>query len=508
MLESIDNFLNRITMYRLVLYCLLVLIGAAFVLAFFGKVPFSPLALVYSFIIVCAVCWAANELFAKVFNAPANSESFWITAFILVLIITPLKTLGDSHYIIFLGWASVLAMASKYIVAIGKKHMFNPAAMAVAITSFALGQAASWWVGTLWMLPFVLITGILITRKIQRWDLFFSFLVFGLAAIFVTSTARSNVGDLLYRISVDTPLFFFGFVMLTEPLTTPPDKWRRILYGALVGILFNPNFHIGNIYSTPELALLVGNVFVYFISPKHKYLLALKARYKIGTDTADFVFEPDKPAKFKPGQYLEWTLGHSSPDLRGNRRYFTVASSPTESQLHLGVKFYENGSTFKRALLQMKRDDVIVASQLAGDFVMPNDKNKKLAFIAGGIGITPFRSMIKYLTDTGEKRDVALFYSNKTADEISYKNIFDEAQNRIGLKTIYTLTDKNQLPQNWNGYTGKLNPDIIARELPDFKERMFFISGPRAMVTSFEKTLKNLGIPQSHIKIDFFPGFA
>jgi len=83
----------------------------------------------------------------------------------------------------------------------------------------------------------------------------------------------------------------------------------------------------------------------------------------------------------------------------------------------------------------MKVGDTIVASQLSGEFILPADESKKLVFLAGGIGITPFRSQIKYLIDTKQKRDIILFYSNRTPADIAYKEIFDQAQINFGLKT-------------------------------------------------------------------------
>jgi ferredoxin-NADP reductase/Na+-translocating ferredoxin:NAD+ oxidoreductase RnfD subunit len=508
MLKLIDDFLNKITMYRLVLYYLIGLLIVALAYSALGILPYSPLGLLYSVLIICVISWGTNTLFAKVFETPTNTESVWITALILALIITPLKSLGDTQYFIFIGWAAVLAMASKYILAINRKHIFNPAAFAVALTALMINQSASWWVGTAAMLPFVLLGGVLMVRKIQRWDLVLSFFVFALAAILYTSGTHGNIAGSLWRIIASTPLLFFAFVMLTEPLTTPPTGPRRILYGAVTGFLFAPAMNFLGIYSTPELALLAGNFFSYLISPKVKYLLKLKAKTQTGTDTADFIFTSDREAKFTPGQYLEWTLGHNKVDNRGNRRYFTLASSPTEKDVRLGVKFYPEASSFKRALIKMKPGDSIIASQLSGDFVLPGNKKKKLAFIAGGIGITPFRSMIKYLIDKNEKRDIVQFYSNKTAGEINYADVFNAAYDKLGIKTVYTLTDINQIPEDWNGYQGKLNPDIIVREVPDYKERMFFISGPRTMVEAFDKILRGLGIPERQIKIDFFPGFA
>ena len=305
-----------------------------------------------------------------------------------------------------------------------------------------------------------------------------------------------------------SPLFFFAFIMLTEPLTTPPTKKLRIIYGALCGVLFSPLIHIGSIYFTPELSLVVGNIFSYIVSPKQKLMLKIKEKIKVAQDTYDFVFTTGKNFSFKPGQYLEWTLKHTKSDSRGNRRYFTIASSPTEKDLRVGVKFYPNGSSFKNGLSEMQAGDMIVAAQLAGDFVLPKDASKKLVFMAGGIGITPFRSQIKYLLDMKERRDIVLFYSNRTIADIAYKEIFDEAQTHIGLKTVYTITDVLPIGTVWEGKTGYITAGIIRDEVPDFLDRYFYLSGPHGMVAAFEKTLEDIGVHQSQIKKDFFPGFA
>jgi glycine betaine catabolism B len=246
------------------------------------------------------------------------------------------------------------------------------------------------------------------------------------------------------------------------------------------------------------------------VSPKRKYLLTLKEKRQVGTDTYDFVFAPDARMAFRPGQYMEWTLAHVKSDSRGNRRYFTLASSPTESVVHLGVKFYDPSSSFKKTMLSLAPGSAIVAGQLAGDFTLPKDPRKKLVFVAGGIGITPFRSMAKYLIDRRERRDVVLLYSNRTADEISYQDVFDEASHAFGMRTIYAITDpKSPLPpQNMKGHAGRINGALIEKEIPDYRERMFYISGTHAMVTAFQRTLHELGVSRTHIRTDFFPGFA
>lgn len=505
-MRFIENFLDQITMYRLVLYYLTALIANALIFSFLGIISFSPFSIIFSATVLVTVSFAANKVFAKIFNVPANIESLYISALILALIITPAQSIQEA---IFLGLAAVLAMASKYILAINKKHIFNPAAIAVFLMAIVINQPASWWVGSFAMIPVTLLGGLLIVKKIQKTDLVFSFLVTALFAIVTFAILNgSNLLAILNQALLHSALLFFAFVMLTEPLTTPPSKRMQLFYAVLVGLLYSSQLHIGNFFVTPELALIIGNTFSYIVSPKQKLILFLKEKIQIAPDIFDFVFTPKEKLQFLPGQYMEWTLEHPNPDRRGNRRYFTIASSPTENNFRLGIKFYEKGSSFKNTLINIGYDVPIVSAQLAGDFTLPKDEKQKLVFIAGGIGITPFRSIIKYLVDVNGKRDIVLLYANKQFSDIVYRNIFDKAKASLGIKTIYTLTGESQLPQGWLGKVGRVDEKMMREEVPDFQERIFYLSGPHSLVNAFEKTLLDMGISRNKIKIDFFPGYA
>ncbi len=506
MIKFIDDRLNSITMYRLVLYYLILLLGMALVLSAGGILPFSPLALLVSTLFLTALCWLTNGVFANVFAVPANVESVYISAFILALIISPAQS---THDLWFLLWAGVLAMASKYIVAINRKHVFNPVAFAVALTALTINQTASWWVGTAALLPCVLLGGVLIVRKTRRFEMAFIFLFAALLTSLALSVLNgSSVITVLQQTILYSPLLFFAAVILTEPLTTPPTTRLQLIYGTMVGFLFSPQFHVGSFYTTPELAILIGNVLSYLVSPKAKLILTLKDKIRIAPDIYDFIFTPNRRLSFAPGQYMEWTLGHDDPDSRGNRRYFTLASSPTEKDLRIGIKFYRHSSSYKRSMLGMDADTEIVAAQLAGDFVLPKDPRQRLVFIAGGIGITPFRSMIQYLLDTRQKRPIILFYANRKASDIVYKDVFDRAQRELGVKTIYTLTDARNVPPDWKGKVGHIAEQTIKAEVPYYRNCVYYLSGPNSMVTSFEETLLKLHVSRDQIKTDFFPGFA
>jgi glycine betaine catabolism B len=155
----------------------------------------------------------------------------------------------------------------------------------------------------------------------------------------------------------------------------------------------------------------------------------------------------------------------------------------------------------------MNLGDKLFASHLSGDFTLNEAKNEKLVFIAGGIGVTPFKSIIEYLNNSKQKKDVTLMYACADPSEFVYKELFENAGNQIGLKTIYVLTRPENAPKDWTGKTGRINEQMIREEIPDFKDRAFFLSGPNAMVQGYKQLLASLGIPKNQIITDYFPGF-
>ena len=478
-------------MYRLMLYYLLMLWVVALVFTLGGIVLVNPLALLVSTLFIIFICWVTNTVFAKIFRVPTNPESVYICALILSLILTPATTTAA---IPLLFWAAVFSQGSKYLLAIGRKHLFNPVACGLLLSTLVLHQFASWWIGTLPMWPFILAGGLLLIRKIRRFDLVFSFFLVVLA--------------ITRQVIFEPTLLFFAFVMCSEPLTTPPTKRLRILYGGLIGL--------GTLYFTPEIALLIGNFFSYLVSPKYRLLLKLQQKLKTSANTFDFIFKSNQQLAFLPGQYLEWTLGHNQPDSRGNRRYFTIASSPTEDKMNypaascevslrasschtirIGIKSSEQPSSFKQALLSMKKGDRIIASQLSGEFVLPKDPAIPLTFLAGGIGITPFRSMIKYLLDKGESRPIILIYVVNKETDIAYQKLLSQTQTKLGFQLFYRITGKE----------GVVDEAMIKQKVPDYQKRLFYLSGPHGMVTYFEQLLLTMGVRGNNIKTDFFPGY-
>ncbi len=505
MIAFIDRFIDGITMYRLVLWYLVATLLGALALGALHIIAVDPVALGLSAVLVLASGWIANQIFARVFGAIPNIESVYITGLIIVLIMDP-APLGDLSAAGAIVFASAWAMASKFIFSLRRRHIFNPAAIGVALPALLLDHPATWWVsGQVWLMPLVIVGGLLIVRKLRRFDLLFAFAAANLVVTVLTGNI-ADAGQSLRFALVDSPFFFFACVMLTEPLTAPQSKFWRLAYGALVGALAAPNVAIAGYYFTPEVALLVGNLLTLAVSPQGRVVLTLERIEQAAAGVYDYVFRPDRSLRFAAGQYLEWTLPLPSADSRGNRRYFTIASGPAEEALRLGVKIVPKGSAFKRGLSQLQPGDRIVASQLAGSFTLPRNRKEKLAFIAGGIGITPFRSMLEELLAKGEPRPITILYGANSIDEIAYADILKRAREELGIPTWYAVRDPQGAAPGMS--IGLVDAHMIAGRVPDYLERIFYVSGPQAMVSATRKVLRELGVPRHRIRTDFFPGLA
>jgi len=482
----IDWLNDKLTSYRLMLYFLLALVAWAILGSFFRQVPYSWNEIAISAIWIVGIAWGANKSISKFLDIPANKESYLITGLILTLILAPPKNTADFAV---LAAAAAAAIASKYVIALNKSHIFNPAAFGALIAGEVFHKYPAWWVGTKFMTPLVVIGGILVLRKMKRFTMAGVFLaVFLLYLVFGTSFGGSL--HFLWLELISTQVLFFAVVMLTEPLTSPAKLNYSLLYAIVVGFFYTAT----KLKLSPEETLLLGNLLTFLLARNRRYQLKFISRVREADGIYSYIFSTPKGFRFKAGQYMEWTIAHNKTDARGNRRYLTIASSPTEPGLMFTIKQPLPASAFKQKLSELKPGDKILAARLAGDFILPPDSSKKIAFMAGGIGVTPFRSMIKYAIDNNQPRDMALIYSASSPDELSFQRLFDDAGG-AGLKSHY-VTD------------GHVDKAKIKSLLPDYKERIFYISGPYGFVNAVHKALLELGVTGRQILTDYFPGYG
>lgn len=482
-MNPLDSLLSRLTMYRLMLYYLISLVVIATILAAAGLLPgLHPVSIGTQALILLPSCYLANLLFSRLFRVPTNLESTAITALILTLIVGPFtpRSLSEVGLLFFLAF---VAMSSKYLLVIHKRHFFNPAALAVVLSAILFHQGASWWIGSSAMLPFLLLGGIIALCKLRRFTLVLVFLI-------VTTLLSLSPANLLSPAPI-----FFSSVMLIEPQTSPVFTKFQILYAIIVALLLIYLPAILPISYPLELSLLIGNIFSYMAESTSRFSLQLQHKLQLTPDIWAFYFRPEKKINFIAGQYLELTLSHPRSDNRGIRRFFTIASSPTEPEIMIVSRFSNAGSSFKNALLNLRPGDTIFANGPSGEFTLPALPDLRalpIVFIAGGIGITPFRSIVKYLLDTDQHRDITLLYSAKTEDDFVFNDLFVQAA-KIGIKTVYRA--------------GHLDEETVQKETPDYKNHIFHVSGPEPMVQATEKILENIGVSRSNIKCDYFPGY-
>jgi glycine betaine catabolism B len=222
----------------------------------------------------------------------------------------------------------------------------------------------------------------------------------------------------------------------------------------------------------------------------------------IATNIKTFWFKPERPVHYMAGQFTEMYLPHPNADERGEKHFFTLSSSPTEPLLSITTKFaVDRSSTFKQTLRELKPGTPLRLADPMGDFVLPKDKATPLLFVAGGIGITPMRSMIKYLFDSKEQRNVTLLYGVNRPDELAFTHLFEEYDLKFNPIVKEPSTD-------WQGEVGALTPERILEALGDSQNSLIYLSGPEPMVEAFDKAVKASGVNKHRIVTDFFPGYA
>lgn len=216
-----------------------------------------------------------------------------------------------------------------------------------------------------------------------------------------------------------------------------------------------------------------------------------------------FWFEPDEPLRYTAGQYTEITLPHDNPDNRGVKRWSTLSSSPTEKLLAISSEYAgdESTSSFKRALFGLEPGAQVDLAQAMGDFVLPKDTSTRLIFVGLGIGVTPFRSIFKWLADNDEQRDITFIHSVATEDDIIFQDVFDEAHQHA---TIVV----EQPSDTWGGERGQLTAQMILGIGKPDSDTLIYLSGAQDYLERLQRDMLHEGIKQHQIVTDFFPGYS
>ncbi len=242
-----------------------------------------------------------------------------------------------------------------------------------------------------------------------------------------------------------------------------------------------------------------------------------------GTDVMSFKFSKEKEDKtlldYTAGQFAFFDIGEVYNDPKGPIRHFTISSSPTENFIMFRTRIRD--SPYKKRLSTLEQGAKVKVRGPEGQFVLHQDYSKPAVFLSGGIGVTPFRTMIKYATDKQLPVKIMMFDSNRNRNNILFKQEFDDWANiNKNLKVIYTISEEDQSRQasslsqitanNWKGEYGRIDKAMILKYLDTevLKNSIFYICGPPGMLNAMQSLLQEeLEIPKDIIKVEEFTGY-
>jgi ferredoxin-NADP reductase len=233
------------------------------------------------------------------------------------------------------------------------------------------------------------------------------------------------------------------------------------------------------------------------------YSIRLKNKYEIAERTFAFVFEKPPEFQFQAGQYTAMTLPKLDfTDTKGATRVLSIASAPSDTELMFGMRITE--SAFKKTLAEMPLGGEVMIRSATGHFVLPEDQEREIVFLAGGIGITPVRSMLRQAAIEKRRNPFVLFYSNRRPEDAPFCK---EVQNfsELNYRCIDTLT-QNEGVCAWQEESGYICAEMLKKYLTEISHSLYYVVGATVFIGAMEKILAELDIPDANIKKDPFTG--
>jgi ferredoxin-NADP reductase len=231
----------------------------------------------------------------------------------------------------------------------------------------------------------------------------------------------------------------------------------------------------------------------------------VKEKREVAKGTLMVVFDlQGAEVDFRPGQYF-WVELLDSPyeDERGLRRHITVVTSPTERGV-LGLCTRLRDSAFKKTLAELELGDEVEVEPPKGDWALPEDTSPSYAFVAGGIGITPYHSMLRYIADTGAPYRVTLVYSNRDRESAPFLDELHEYERTLpNFRLVLTMTDDS----GWEGEKRHIDADLLRDHLGELGPYTFLVTGPPPMVESVAEKLTAAGVSEEQVLPERFSGY-
>jgi ferredoxin-NADP reductase len=237
------------------------------------------------------------------------------------------------------------------------------------------------------------------------------------------------------------------------------------------------------------------------------YQSTLLGRTEVAEGTMAFQFETPKDFVFKAGQYIDLTLSSSQPEpSNGLTHTFSIASSPFEKELVVTTR--TRNTVFKQALSILPIGTEVRIEGPMGSFNLHKNTARPAVFLAGGIGIAPFLSMVSYATGEKLRHPIVLFYANRYLEDAAFIDALwqlEGANPRFRFVPTLTRTDKNY--RSWKGETGHVTSEMLVTRVGTVRGPIYYIAGPPTMVAAARRTLSDVGVDEDDIRTEEFAGY-
>ena len=235
--------------------------------------------------------------------------------------------------------------------------------------------------------------------------------------------------------------------------------------------------------------------------------VTLTGREEIATGTMAFHLSRPVGFEHQAGQWIRLALAErAGTDSKGASRVLSIASAPHEPGLTVATRMSD--SAFKRSLGSLPEGSELCIAGPNGDFVLQEDPERPAVFIAGGIGITPFLSMLRDAAHGARKQKITLFYSNRDPAAAAFLSELEGlAESNPNFRLIATMTELRDESIEWTGETGLIDRGMLDRHLPDLAEPIYYCVGPAAMIASTRQMLESAGIASEDMNFEQFSGY-
>jgi ferredoxin-NADP reductase len=238
-----------------------------------------------------------------------------------------------------------------------------------------------------------------------------------------------------------------------------------------------------------------------------KQLVRLLKKEDVAEGTMMFTFEKPEGFGFKAGQAIDMTLiNPPETDAEGNTRAFSLVSAPFEDFIAVATRMRD--TAFKRSLKNMELNSEVQIESPFGSFTLHNDVSKPAVFLVGGIGITPFFSIVKNASHEKLPHKIYLFYSNRRPEDSAFLKQFENLEKaNPNFKLVCTMAEIEKSKMPWSGEKGFINKNMIEKYVPDLKSPIYYSAGPQQMVAAMRKILSEIGVDDDYIRTEEFSGY-